>query len=165
MLGRPDATREEVERAASLVNADRVVKKLPNGYDAEVLERGGNFSTGEKQLLALARVLIANPRILVLDEATSSVDPETEILIQEGIERLLEGRTSLVIAHRLSTVRDCDRVLVFHRGRLREEGPHEELLARRGIYYRLASIGSGEGLLGEGAAAPAPAHALRRKPS
>src|SRR5262249_52434328 len=120
VLGRPDATRDEVERAARLVNADRVISRLPRGLDSEVLERGGNFSTGEKQLLALCRVLVADPRILVLDEATSSVDPETEYLIQEGIERLLAGRTSLVIAHRLSTVRNSDRVLVFHRGRLRE---------------------------------------------
>ena len=155
VLGRPEAAREEVDRAARMVNAHRVINRLPAGYDSEVLERGGNFSTGEKQLLALCRVLVANPRILVLDEATSSVDPETELLIQEGIERLLEGRTSLVIAHRLSTVRNSDRVLVFHRGRLREEGSHEALIARRGIYYRLAAIGSGAGLVdGGGGAAP-----------
>ena len=135
-LGREDIPRRAVEAAAARVNADRFVQRL-GGYDALVRERGSNLSTGQRQLLAFARALAHDPSILVLDEATSSVDPETEWLIQDGLGKLLAGRTALVIAHRLSTIENADRILVLHKGELREEGTHRELLARGGVYARL----------------------------
>jgi ABC-type multidrug transport system fused ATPase/permease subunit len=139
-LGHPEISREEAERAARAVNAHRFIERLPGGYDAPVRERGATLSVGQKQLLAFARALAFDPRILVLDEATSSVDTETEILIQEALRTLLRDRTSIIIAHRLSTVKRCDRILVMHHGRLREEGTHEELLGKRGIYRRLYEL-------------------------
>jgi ATP-binding cassette subfamily B protein len=135
-LGRPDITRARVEAAARAVNADGFIRKL-GGYDAEVRERGSNLSGGQRQLLAFARALAHDPVILILDEATSSVDPETEWLVQDALERLLAGRTAVVIAHRLSTIDSADRILVVHKNELREEGTHAELLARGGIYARL----------------------------
>ncbi len=135
-LGRPDIPRAAVEAAALHVNADGFVRRL-GGYDARVRERGSNLSGGQRQLLAFARALAHDPAILVLDEATSSVDPETEWLIQDALAKLLEGRTAVVIAHRLSTIETADRILVMHKGELREEGTHRELLARGGIYARL----------------------------
>ncbi len=138
--GRPEADRAEVERAAVLVHADRFIRRLPQGYDEPVMERGATLSSGERQLLAFARALLCRPQVLILDEATASIDTETERLIQDAIARLLEGRTSLIIAHRLSTIQRCDRILVFHHGKLREEGTPEELLALRGIYYRLYQL-------------------------
>lgn len=135
-LGRPDIPRAAVEAAAHHVNADGFVQRL-GGYDAPVQERGSNLSGGQRQLLAFARALAHDPGILVLDEATASIDRETEWLIQDALAKLLEGRTAIVIAHRLSTVENADRILVMHKGELREEGTHAALLARGGIYARL----------------------------
>ncbi len=143
-LGRPDISRERLEAAARHVNADTFVHRL-GGYDAEVRERGSNLSGGQRQLLAFARALAHDPAILILDEATSSVDPETEWLVQDALEKLLAGRTAVVIAHRLSTIEAADRILVLHKSELRESGTHVELLARDGIYaklYRLQYAGS-----------------------
>jgi ATP-binding cassette subfamily B protein len=140
-LGDPEVSPERVRRAAEAVRADRFIEKLPAGYEEEVRERGSNFSVGEKQLLSFARALAFDPAVLVLDEATSSVDPETESRIQEALKTLMQGRTSIVIAHRLSTVRDADRILVLHHGRIREEGTHEELLRiPEGIYRTLHGL-------------------------
>jgi ATP-binding cassette subfamily B protein len=130
----------EAERALWEVGGERMVSRLPRGLDEEVGERGVYFSMGERQLLAFARALHYDPRLLILDEATSSVDVETERVIQAALKRLLAGRTSLVIAHRLSTILDADRILVMHKGELREEGTHAELLARGGIYARLYEL-------------------------
>ncbi|SDO67810.1 ATP-binding cassette, subfamily B [Aureimonas jatrophae] len=135
---RPDASREEIERAARLASADRFIEQLPQGYDTMVGERGVKLSGGERQRVALARAFLADAPILVLDEATSALDSESERLIQLAMERLMRGRTSLVIAHRLSTVRELDRILVFDRGRIAEDGSHAELMAREdGLYRRL----------------------------
>jgi ATP-binding cassette, subfamily B, multidrug efflux pump len=135
-LGRRDIPRERIEVAAQHVNADGFIRRM-GGYDAEVRERGSNLSGGQRQLLAFARALAHDPTILILDEATSSVDPETEWLVQDALEKLLAGRTAVVIAHRLSTIESADRILVVHKHELREEGTHAELLARGGIYARL----------------------------
>jgi ATP-binding cassette, subfamily B, multidrug efflux pump len=135
--GRLDATDEEVVAAARLANADRFIRLLPEGYATQVSEQGHNFSEGQRQLLAIARAILADPRILILDEATSSVDTRTEIQIQEALLRLLEGRTAFVIAHRLSTIRKADQVLVVNDHHIIERGTHEELLARRGFYHDL----------------------------
>jgi ATP-binding cassette subfamily B protein len=135
--GRLDATDEEVIAAARLANADHFIRRLPQGYDTELSERGSNLSQGQRQLLAIARAVLADPGILVLDEATSSVDTRTEVHIQEAMLRLMEGRTSFVIAHRLSTIRGADRLLVVNDGRIIERGTHRELLAQRGFYYNL----------------------------
>jgi len=135
--GRLDATDEEVIAAATLANADQFITRLPQGYQTEVSERGGNFSQGQRQLIAIARAVLADPRILILDEATSSVDTRTEMHIQEALLRLMEGRTAFVIAHRLSTIREADQVLVINDHRIIERGTHESLLAQRGFYYDL----------------------------
>ncbi|AJE04609.1 ABC transporter ATP-binding protein [Geobacter pickeringii] len=135
-LGDEGAARR-VEEAARLVGADRFIRALPNGYDEEVRERGANLSAGERQLISFARAVAFDPEILVLDEATASVDSASERLIQEGLRGLMAGRTSLVVAHRLSTVRDADRIAVIHRGEKVEEGTHRELLAAGGLYSRL----------------------------
>ena len=131
---------ERLEAAAREVHADRFISRLAGGMDAEVKERGATFSTGEKQLLAFARALAFDPKILVLDEATSSVDTDTELLIQDALHRLMSGRTSIVIAHRLSTIQDVDRIVVLHKGQIREYGTHQELLAMKGIYSRLYAL-------------------------
>ena len=135
--GRLDATDEDVINAAKAVNAHEFIMKLENGYNTEVNERGSRLSLGQRQLVSFARALLANPRILILDEATSNIDAETEKLVQKGIERLLYGRTSFVVAHRLSTIRDCDKIMVINDGKIEEIGNHMELLNNRGSYYEL----------------------------
>ncbi len=135
--GKRDADIEEVQRAARMVNAEDFILRMENGYDTDVGEGGNKLSTGEKQLVSFARAIIANPRLFVLDEATSSVDTETEVSIQHAIERTLEGRTSFIIAHRLSTIRNADRILVIEDGVVTESGSHRELIAQRGFYYKL----------------------------
>ncbi len=139
-LGAQDLSAEQIERAAHSVNADRFIDLLPNGYAQEVGERGAVFSAGQRQLISFARALASDPDILVLDEATASVDTETEMWIQQAVEKLMHSRTSIVIAHRLSTIRHADKILVMHHGQVREKGRHEELLTERGIYYRLHQL-------------------------
>ena len=134
-----EVSRDDLDRALAMANA-RFVARLPRGYAHELSERGANLSHGQRQLLAIARALVYNPALLVLDEATSSVDPESELLIQEAMTRLLVGRTSLVIAHRLSTIQNADRILVLHRGRVHEQGRHAELLRLGGVYARLHEL-------------------------
>jgi ATP-binding cassette subfamily B protein len=136
-LGRPDVDRAAVERAARAVEADRFIERLPRGFDSELRERGSDLSAGQRQLLSFARAVAHGGDLLVLDEATSSVDAETELAIQRGLHALLAQRTAIVIAHRLSTIQDVDTIHVLHRGRLVESGSHAELLARRGAYWRL----------------------------
>ena len=135
--GRLDATEEEIRHAAALVGADTFIEKLKDGYDTQVGEGGGLLSTGQKQLISFARAILADPRIFVLDEATSSIDTESEMQIQSAIETMLSSRTSFVVAHRLSTIRNADRILVIDSGRILEQGTHLELLAKRGRYYDL----------------------------
>ena len=139
-LGNAGITDDQVRKAARAVHADRFIERLPGGYDHPVAERGATLSVGQKQLLSFARALAFNPAILILDEATSSVDTETELLIRDALHVLMAGRTTLAIAHRLSTIQDMDKILVLHRGELREAGTHQELLATRGIYYKLYQL-------------------------
>jgi ATP-binding cassette subfamily B protein len=139
-LGDPSIPLQRIERAAALANADRFIRSLPDGYGAQVRERGSNFSAGQRQLLSLARVLVFHPEILVMDEATSSIDTETEALIQDALERVMRDRTCLLIAHRLSTIRNADRIIVLHHGEVREMGSHSELMEKQGIYHRLYQL-------------------------
>jgi ATP-binding cassette subfamily B protein len=155
-LGHPAIDRRRVVEAAAHVHADGFVERL-GGWEAGLRERGSNLSTGQRQLLAFARALAHDPAVLVLDEATSSVDPETEWLVQDALAKLLTGRTALVIAHRLSTIEGADRILVFHKGQLREEGTHAELLLRDGIYARLYRV-----QYAPGTAPPVPSAAVVR---
>ncbi len=136
-LGHNDITREQVIQAAKMVNAHDFITTLPGGYDAEIKERGGNLSLGQKQLLSLARALVMNPEVLILDEATANIDSEAEALIQEALQVVLKHRTAIVIAHRLSTIQSMDKIVVLHKGRVREVGTHQQLLRKRGIYYKL----------------------------
>jgi ATP-binding cassette subfamily B protein len=138
-LGRDDISDAEVQRAVAAVHADRFVAAL-GGIEARVVERGATLSVGQKQLLSFARALAFNPPVLILDEATSSVDTETELLIRDALRVLMQGRTTLAIAHRLSTIQDMDRILVFHKGELREAGTHQQLLAEKGIYRKLFEL-------------------------
>lgn len=135
--GRPDATDDEVQLAARLVGAESFILKMPDGFKANVGEGGNRLSTGQKQLISFARAILCNPAIFVLDEATSSVDTETEQLIQNAIQKVLSGRTSFIIAHRLSTIRSADRILVIQHGKITEEGTHKQLIAKQGYYYQL----------------------------
>ena len=135
--GRPDATMDEIEAAVKAVSADQIIARLPDGYNTDIGEGGNTLSTGEKQLLSFARALLADPRIFVLDEATSSVDTVTERLIQDAIEKVMAGRTSFIIAHRLSTIRRADVILVVHDGKIIESGTHRSLMNAKGAYYQL----------------------------
>jgi ATP-binding cassette subfamily B protein len=139
-LGNDAITDEQVRQAAEAVHASRFIERLPAGFDTPVAERGATLSVGQKQLLSFARALAFDPQILILDEATSSVDTETELLIRDALQVLMGGRTTVAIAHRLSTIQDMDKILVLHKGELRESGTHQQLLARRGIYYRLYQL-------------------------
>ena len=139
-LGNAEIGRERVEWAAVEVRADEFIRNIDGGYEAEVKERGAGLSVGQKQLISFARALAFDPKILILDEATSSIDTETEQLIQKAVERVMDDRTSLVVAHRLSTIQKCDRIIVLHHGELREIGTHNELLANRGLYWRLYQL-------------------------
>jgi ABC-type multidrug transport system fused ATPase/permease subunit len=139
-LNNPEISEEDIVNAARTVGADKFISSLPDRYDEEVKEKGATLSVGQKQLISFARALAYNPQILILDEATSSVDTETEILIQKAIEKMLVGRTSIVIAHRLSTIQNADKIVVMHKGEIRETGTHQELLSRKGIYYKLYQL-------------------------
>lgn len=139
-LGEEKIGYDDVWQAAQYVNAHKFIQKLDQGFHTEVLERGSLLSTGQRQLLAFARVLAFNPCIFILDEATSNIDTETELLIQQALKKLMKGRTSLIIAHRLSTIKDVDRIIALHKGMIREEGTHQQLLRKRGIYYRLYQL-------------------------
>ncbi len=139
-LRRDDIPDEVIRASAHDVNADRFIRRLPDGYDHHVTERGSTLSSGERQLLSFARTLAYDPRILILDEATAHIDTETEQWIQEAVERLMQGRTCIMVAHRLSTIQHCDRILVMHHGKIRESGTHQELLAMHGIYWKLYEL-------------------------
>ena len=135
--GRLDATEEEIVAAAKTVRAHDFIAEFEQGYQTEVNERGSKLSQVQRQLISFARTLLANPRILILDEATSSIDAKTERLLQQGLNELLKGRTSFIIAHRLSTVRGCDKIMYVSNKGIAEVGSHDELIARRGLYYKL----------------------------
>ena len=139
-LGNQAITDEQLEESARQVHADTFIRRLPEQYGAELRERGAGLSVGQKQLISFARALAFDPRVLILDEATSSIDTETEILIRDAVERVMEGRTSLVIAHRLSTIQSVDKIIVMHKGEIRETGTHQDLLAERGLYWRLYQL-------------------------
>jgi ATP-binding cassette subfamily B protein len=139
-LGDPTIDDDRVRRAAHAVHADSFIERMPGGFAAAVAERGSTLSVGQKQLLSFARALAFNPRVLVLDEATSSVDTETEMLIRDALAVLMAGRTTIAIAHRLSTIQDMDKILVLHKGVVREAGTHQQLLAERGIYFKLFQL-------------------------
>jgi ATP-binding cassette subfamily B protein len=135
--GRENATIEEIKAAAAHANADEFIERLPDGYGTQLAEGGSNLSQGQRQLLSIARAVLADPKILILDEATSSVDTRTEMHIQSAMVALMKNRTSLIIAHRLSTIRDADKIVVIDSGRVAESGNHDELIAKKGCYYNL----------------------------
>ena len=136
-MGRPDATDEEIIEAAKKSHAHSFIKRLPKGYDTVIGESGGNLSQGQKQLLCIARVMLCLPPMLILDEATSSIDTRTEMQIQKAFDAMMEGRTSFIVAHRLSTIREADVILVMRDGKIVEQGSHEQLLAADGFYAML----------------------------
>ena len=131
---------EEIKRAAQIVHADSFIEKMPGGYDAPVTERGSTLSAGQRQLLSFARTLAYQPSILVLDEATANIDTETESLITSALARLMEGRTTIMVAHRLSTIQHADKIIVMHHGQIKESGSHQELLAKNGLYKKLYDL-------------------------
>ena len=137
MLGKPDATEEEMIRAAKAAHSHSFIRRLPNGYDTVIAEDGGSLSQGQKQLLCITRVMLCLPPMLILDEATSSIDTRTEIKIQQAFARLMEGRTSFIVAHRLSTIQEADVILVMKAGQIIEQGTHESLLKKGGFYAQL----------------------------
>jgi ATP-binding cassette subfamily B protein len=139
-LGNASIGDDRLRDAARAVHADAFIERMPGAYEAAVAERGAGLSVGQKQLLSFARALAFDPTVLILDEATSSVDTETELLIRDGLAALMAGRTTIAIAHRLSTIQDMDKILVLHKGKVRESGTHQELLAMRGIYFRLFEL-------------------------
>ncbi len=139
-LGNPDISMEDVKRAANMVHASHFIESLENGYESEVTERGSTLSAGQRQLLSFARTLAYNPAILVMDEATANIDTETEVLIQQALETMMQNRTTIMVAHRLSTIQHADQIMVMHKGRLRERGNHQELLAKNGIYKKLYEL-------------------------
>ena len=143
--GKLDATDEEVMAAARLANADTFIQQLPNGYDTLLTGDGANLSQGQRQLLAIARAAIADPPVLILDEATSSIDTRTEKIVQDGMDKLMAGRTTFVIAHRLSTVRNSDCIIVLEQGRVIERGSHDQLIEKHGKYYQLCTGNLAEG--------------------
>ena len=131
---------DDVRRAAEIVNADPFIQKLPHGYDEPVTERGSTLSAGQRQLLSFARTLAYDPKILVLDEATANIDTETETLITQALARLMDGRTTIMVAHRLSTIQHADKIIVMHHGEIKESGTHQELLAKDGLYKKLYEL-------------------------
>lgn len=151
-LGNSEIEQERIEWAAREVRADEFIRRLEGGYEFNLRERGAGLSVGQKQLISFARALAFDPKLLILDEATSSIDTETEQLIQRAVDRVMEGRTSIVVAHRLSTIQRCDRILVFHHGELRESGTHNKLLRLRGLYWRLFQLQYSDSAAGRGAA-------------
>ena len=137
IMGKPDATEEEIIEAAKASHAHSFIKRLPKGYDTWITEDGGSLSQGQKQLLCITRVMLCRPPMLILDEATSSIDTRTEVQIQKAFARLMEGRTSFIVAHRLSTIREADVILVMRDGKIVEQGNHEELIRKGGFYHQL----------------------------
>ncbi|MER1954771.1 MAG: ATP-binding cassette domain-containing protein, partial [Desemzia incerta] len=135
--GKLDTTHEEIIEAAKIVRADEFISGMQQGYRTIVQERGSTLSAGQRQLISFARTLLADPKVLILDEATSSIDTQTEVLLQEGLDRLLEGRTAFIVAHRLSTIRNSDRIFYIGDKRILESGSHEELMQQKGLYYKL----------------------------